>query len=185
MAILIKRYPNRKLYNTQAKQYITLQEVGTLVQRGEEVCVVEHLGGEDITAIVFSQVILDLERKQTGSIPHAILTSLIQTGGHTLEAVRLSVTQRLDLQKHVDVEIERRLNLLVQAGDISTEEGARLAGLLSSTDSETPEKAPTWEALIHNLLEQGGLPSRQMFDDLNKQLDALSDIVDALDEHRN
>ena len=48
--IIVKRYPNRKLYNTSAKQYITLEGVAQLIRDGEEVQIVDHATGEDLTA---------------------------------------------------------------------------------------------------------------------------------------
>ena len=52
--ILIKRYSNRKLYNTAEKEYINLQDIGSLIQSGVEVQVIENTTGEDITAFTLS-----------------------------------------------------------------------------------------------------------------------------------
>ena len=48
---VIKRYPNRKLYDTDAKRYVTLNEIAGLIRAGEEVVVTDHASDEDLTAV--------------------------------------------------------------------------------------------------------------------------------------
>lgn len=78
--VLIKRYPNRKLYDTAAKQYITLRQVADLIYRGHEVQVVDHLSGEDLTAITLTQVVLELEKRSGSVPPPAALIAWLQAG---------------------------------------------------------------------------------------------------------
>ena len=61
---LIKRYPNRKLYDTEAKAYITLEQIAYLIREGQEDHVVDHASREDLTALTLTQVILEQERKR-------------------------------------------------------------------------------------------------------------------------
>ena len=51
---LIKRYPNRKLYDTEAKQYVTLEQIAELIRSGKDVQVIDHESGEDLTALTLS-----------------------------------------------------------------------------------------------------------------------------------
>ena len=62
MPILIKRYANRKLYNTATSRYITLKGIAELLDDGEEVRVVDNETGEDITKVALSQILVDSER---------------------------------------------------------------------------------------------------------------------------
>ena len=62
--VTIKRYPNRKLYNTEAKQYITLEGVADLIRQGAEIQVVDHASGEDLTALTLTQITLEQEKKR-------------------------------------------------------------------------------------------------------------------------
>ena len=57
MAILIKRYANRKLYNTQTSRYITLKGIAELIDAGEKVRVIDNETGEDITSVALSQIL--------------------------------------------------------------------------------------------------------------------------------
>jgi len=54
---VIKRYPNRKLYNTASKQYITLGEIAILIQQGIDVTVVDYASDEDLTSATLVQII--------------------------------------------------------------------------------------------------------------------------------
>ena len=60
---LIKRYPNRKLYDTQKKEYLNLDTIAKLIRHGEEVMVVDHVSGEDITTVTLTQIIMEREKK--------------------------------------------------------------------------------------------------------------------------
>ena len=57
--LVIKRYPNRKLYDTEAKRYITLDGITELIHRGEDLHVVDHETGEDLTTVTLSQIIFE------------------------------------------------------------------------------------------------------------------------------
>jgi polyhydroxyalkanoate synthesis repressor PhaR len=83
MAVLIKRYANRKLYNTAASRYITLRGIAELLERGEDVKVIDNETGEDITAVTLSQILVETERGGR-SAPGSLLSELFQRGGSAL-----------------------------------------------------------------------------------------------------
>ena len=182
--IVIKRYPNRKLYNTIDKQYITLEGVGELIQKGNDVHVVDNATGEDLTALTLSQVIFEQEKKQMGFLPRSVLTGLIQAGGSTLETVRRTLTSPLDLGRHVDEEIERRIRLLIERGEVPEEEGLELAARLIKIGDRSGGSATVDEAVKHFLRERG-VPTRRDFEKLMDQLDVLTDKVEELGEHKD
>jgi len=84
----IKRYPNRKLYDTEAKRYVTLENITQMIHAGHEVQVVDHETGEDLTNLTLSQIIFEQEKKGSGLLPRALLTNLIRAGEDTFEQVR-------------------------------------------------------------------------------------------------
>jgi polyhydroxyalkanoate synthesis repressor PhaR len=79
-ARLVRRYENRKLYDVQERQYVTLHALARLVANGAEVRVVEQRTGEDITTVVLAQVVLEGIKERTATIPHQVLTRLIRLG---------------------------------------------------------------------------------------------------------
>ena len=78
---LIKRYPNRKLYDTEDKMYVTLNGIAELIRDGHDVQVVDHTSGEDLTAVTLTQIIFEQEKRQSGFLPRSVLTGLVQAGG--------------------------------------------------------------------------------------------------------
>lgn len=176
---IIKRYPNRKLYNTEAKQYITLEGIADLIRQGEEVQVVDHASGEDLTALTLTQVILEQEKKRRGFLPQAVLTGLIQAGGETVGTLRRTLASPLNLARQVDEEIERRLQMLVSRGELAAEEGRRLRQELLGLGAEPPGAPQLSEQELARLLEERGVPSRS---DLEQVLDQLEILATKLDE---
>jgi polyhydroxyalkanoate synthesis repressor PhaR len=83
MAVLIKRYANRKLYNTATSRYITLKGIAELLENDQEVKVVDNETGEDITSVTLSQILVDTERSNR-AVPGNLLTGLFQRGGDAL-----------------------------------------------------------------------------------------------------
>jgi polyhydroxyalkanoate synthesis repressor PhaR len=81
--VLIKRYANRKLYNTETSRYITLKGIAELIEQGAEIRVVDNETGEDITSVALSQILVDNERAQR-AVPRTLLSDLIQRGGDAL-----------------------------------------------------------------------------------------------------
>ena len=83
MPILIKRYANRKLYNTQTSRYITLKGIAELIEQGDDIGVIDNETGEDITSVTLSQILVDTERTNH-TVPRTLLSDLIQKSGDAL-----------------------------------------------------------------------------------------------------
>src|SRR5579859_753613 len=104
----IKKYANRKLYHTNRKQYITLDGIAALIQAGEQVHVVDNETGNDITAQILAQVVLQT-RGHKSLLPTHVLTGLIHSSSDTLAELRRSAWMALGGLDSVDTEIIRRL----------------------------------------------------------------------------
>lgn len=145
---LIKRYANRKLYNTQSGQYVTLEDVAEFIRRGEEVRVVDHLTGRDLTSLTLMQILFQEEKKLGELLPRAVLTHLIRTGDETLESMRARLLAAFDPQGMVDDEIRRRVEALVLEEKLAVSEASRILDLLLDPAHRwgathfSPERAP-------------------------------------------
>jgi polyhydroxyalkanoate synthesis repressor PhaR len=126
---IIKRYANRKLYDTDAKRYVTLEDVAEAIRRGDDVRIVDHVSGEDLTSVTMLQIIFEEQKRIGGLLPGVFLARLIQAGGETVSAVR-SRLAGFDPFQAVDEEIRRRVLALVEQGQLSAEEGLRISDLL-------------------------------------------------------
>lgn len=96
MAILIKRYANRKLYNTETSRYITLKGIAKLLDEGEEVRVIDKETGEDITQVALSQILVGNQRAKEDP-SDTLLTQILSRGGDALYgAIKKSVDDATD-----------------------------------------------------------------------------------------
>jgi polyhydroxyalkanoate synthesis repressor PhaR len=75
----IKRYSNRKLYDTVERHYVTLADVAGFVRKGDDVKVTDYVSGADLTAQTMAQIIFE-EEKKSPRIGTDILRKIIQTG---------------------------------------------------------------------------------------------------------
>ena len=178
--LVIKRYPNRKLYDTEAKQYVTLVQIASLIREGQDVQVVDHATGEDLTALTLTQVILEQERRLSGFLPQTVLTGLIQAGGETLSTLRRALASPLELAHHVDEEIERRLQSLVSRGDLAAEESRRLRDKLLGQGYRPSESSPISEQALERALQKRGVPTQDDLQQLVEQLETLAASLDQL-----
>lgn len=119
-AKIIKRYQNRKLYDTDASCYVTLDEIAEMIQQGEEVSVVDNRNQKDITAATLTQIIFEKQKKSDAPVPLTTLRHIIQNGdgsfssflargndGNQLEVIRQLENQVRELNTKIDA-AERR-----------------------------------------------------------------------------
>ena len=86
-AITIKKYANRRLYNTGTSTYVTLDDLATLVKAGEEFVVVDAKTGEDITRSVLTQIIFEQESRGGNMLPVSFLRQLIGYYGDQMQSL--------------------------------------------------------------------------------------------------
>src|SRR5688500_11041613 len=96
MAYVIKRYSNRKLYDTQESRYVTLEEIEEMIRAGREISVVDAGSGEDLTSVTLTQIILENERTRRASLPAAFLHQLIKHGESWQDFVQKSMRSSLE-----------------------------------------------------------------------------------------
>jgi polyhydroxyalkanoate synthesis repressor PhaR len=85
--IVIKKYANRRLYHTGTSTYVTLEDLATMVKRGDNFAVFDAKSGEDITRSVLAQIIFDQEGKEGQNLlPINFLRQLISYYGDSMQA---------------------------------------------------------------------------------------------------
>lgn len=171
LTVLIKRYANRKLYNTQTSRYITLKGIAALVEAGTEVRVIDKETGDDITNVALSQILLDNERSSsTGS--QTLVSELISRGGDALYgALRRGMGDATggigELQKNVRRIIKNREHDAAKLGE----------WIAVST--------PDFDRVVENAMERVfkllDLPRRKDIEALNQNLQRVADAVASLE----
>ena len=154
---ILKKYPNRRLYDTQLSTYITLADVKAMVLTGEHFEVRDAKTGEDLTRSILLQIILE---EETGGVPifsAQMLAQIIRFYGHAMQGMMGSYLEK-NLQTFTD--IQNRL--------------AEQSKGLYDPAKQSPEmwtqflngQAPIVQGLMGNYLEQ----SRQMFLQMQDQM---------------
>jgi polyhydroxyalkanoate synthesis repressor PhaR len=172
MAILIKRYANRKLYNTQSSRYITLKGISELIDAGEEVRVVDNETGEDITNVALSQILVDSERSNR-DVSRSLLSQLIERGGDVLYG---AIRRGMDDASEGIGEIQDRFRKIVRNAET---EGGRLGDWVAFS-------APDFDHHVQNAVERVfkllDLPRRSDVDALNRNLTKVAAAVERLEK---
>ena len=177
--VLIKRYPNRKLYNTDAKRYITLETIADLIRDGNDVEVRDHETGEDLTGVTLSQIIFEREKKDSGYLPSVLLTNLIRTGGGTLEYVKRSFTASVNAVRALEAEVDQRLESLVRRGELAEDEARRLREEFSRDRLSGLLDLHILDSRVEAALHRLNMPSRVDMLNLQLQLEQLTENLDA------
>ena len=155
---LIKKYANRKLYDTQTSRYITLEGIADLVRDGHEIKVVDRDTSQDLTQVILSQIVLSEEKRGPARLVDAGADAIHERGQALLDYVRKTLNvpgdivnqverRRGDLESMVDEAIERALRRLriPSRHDIDSlnERIDRLSAQMKKINSDGAAKSPS------------------------------------------
>ncbi|NJK80227.1 MAG: pesticidal protein Cry15Aa [Chloroflexaceae bacterium] len=182
---VIKKYANRKLYDTTRKQYITLDGIAQLVRVGEPVKVLDNETGEDITASILSQIIVQTTERDQSSLPTTLLASLIQLGSGAFAHLRSRIFAAINERHLLATLLESHLERLMRQGTLSTYEAHYVRRLLfPDTQSDLPETPDAVHDQPHTAEQDNGVPRRSDILLLQAQIEALSVAVEQLFQQR-
>src|SRR5882762_4952896 len=102
-ARLIKKYPNRRLYDTKTSAYITLADVKQLVLDSEEFTVVDAKSNEDLTRSILLQIILEEESNGSPMFSSVVLSQIIRYYGHAMQGMMGSYLEK-NVQAFTDIQ---------------------------------------------------------------------------------
>jgi polyhydroxyalkanoate synthesis repressor PhaR len=167
MAVLIKRYANRKLYNTETSRYITLKGVSELVHAGREIRVVDNESGREITPVILSQILVDDQRRpdpEEGAVPGRLLSELIQRGGDALYSL---LRRGLDDAQDNLSEARQNVRRLLQSPELARFDAAELSRLVHRS--------------VERVLGVMDLPTRGDIEALNHNLERLAHALETFE----
>jgi polyhydroxyalkanoate synthesis repressor PhaR len=162
---VIKRYQNRKLYDTHQSCYVTLDEIAEMIMRGEEVVVIDNRSKRDITSSTLTQIIFEKQKRSKAIIPVSTLRDIIQLGGGTFSGFLSKSAEsgssvlnkaKADLEKSFSVAGNLRGTFLVTqraAEDLkkALEERAQTSGLSREAISATQVQLQNLGSQLTNL----------------------------------
>ena len=155
---VIKKYPNRRLYDTTTSTYITLAEVKQLVMASENLVVRVAKTGEDITRSILLQIILEEEAGGAPMFSEAVLANIIRFYGHAMQGFMGSY-----LEKNIQMFTDMQARLAEQSPGMTPEAWAKFMGAQS----------PMVQGLMGNYTEQSRTLFTQMQEQMQKQTEQM------------
>jgi polyhydroxyalkanoate synthesis repressor PhaR len=155
---VIKKYPNRRLYDTDTSTYITLAQVKQLVMNSESFVVRDAKTGEDLTRSILLQIILEEEANGSPMFTPEVLSNIIRFYGNAMQGFMGGYLEK-SMQTLVDVQNRFK----EQAGNLSPELWAQFMGLQS----------PVMQNLMGKNLEQTKNLFTQMQEQMQKQTEQM------------
>lgn len=125
---IIKRYANRKLYDTEHSRYVTLDQISEMIRAGDDVKIVDNKTKEDLTTVTLAQIIFEEEKKQRSFLPLGAMRNIIQSGGAWFAEAQRRVQSILPGKRGGDGE-----------NGAETEADPAAAPVASATDGTTDE----------------------------------------------
>jgi polyhydroxyalkanoate synthesis repressor PhaR len=155
---VIKKYPNRRLYDTDTSSYITLTEVKRLVMDAESFVVRDVKTGEDLTRSILLQIILEEEANGSPMFTPEVLASVIRFYGHAMQGF---MGGYLEKSIHSMMEVQARLG--EQSKNLTPEMWAQFMGVQS----------PVMQGLMGKNLDQSKNIFAQMQEQMQKQTEQM------------
>ena len=186
----IKKYANRRLYNTGTSTYVTLEDLAEMLKKDEDFIVVDAKTGEDITRSVLTQIIFEQESKGQNLLPITFLRQLIRFYGDSIQnlvptyldfSIDSLVRDQEKLRKQmasafgpnaaldaIGDQVRRNTEMFEQAMRMFLPFGVGERTAAPRADEEEKSKAPAAEPRDIDAL-------RRQLDEMQKRLDKLSD----------
>jgi polyhydroxyalkanoate synthesis repressor PhaR len=157
---LIKKYPNRRLYDTQTSSYITLADVKELVLKHEEFQVVDAKTGEDLSRQILLQIILEEESTGAPMFSHDVLTQFIRFYGNAMQGIMGNYLER-NIQAFLEIQksIQDQSKQLYGDPSKATELWSQFLTF----------QGPAMQSLMATYMEQSKAMFKQMQDQLHTQ----------------
>lgn len=158
---VIKKYPNRRLYDTDTSSYITLAEVKQLVMDSEPFVVLDAKTSEDLTRSILLQIILEEESNESPMFTAPVLASVIRFYGHAMQGFMGGYLEK-NMQSLMDVQSK----LTEQSQGLTPEMWKQFVALQS----------PALQAMMGGNLDQSQKLLLQMQEQMQKQTGQLLDV---------
>jgi len=180
---LIKRYKNRRLYDTELKQSIKLDDIRRYIDQGIEIQVIDHADGRDITVATLVNVLSrstdddeSLEKNQK-----VIEEILLKKGAGIMDAMKKLMLAALGAVHMSRERLEELFDEMVKKGEMTSGEKAEaMKKMAEKIETSTGKVKDVVEAKVLAAVEKINIGAR--IDELNKKIDTLTDRLDKMDK---
>ena len=137
--VFLKKYANRRLYNTEDSKYVTLEQIAGMVKKGRDIKVVDAKTKKDVTAYILTQIVMEEAKKNNILLPLPLLYLFIQYGDNLLvEFFEIYLQQTIETfvnyKASFDNQFKKWLNLGADITDITQRSMTDLSSLKSFLD---------------------------------------------------
>jgi polyhydroxyalkanoate synthesis repressor PhaR len=184
---VIKRYTNRKLYDTVESRYVTLDEIAQMIKGGAEVKIIDNRSKEDLTSVTLAQIIFEEEKKRS-HMPLGFLREIIRNGGDAVtefyqEKVGPKLGERLHEVKSraesIREEVEQRVRGVTSM--LRREDGSAASEIANAGEKAVEELRTKVDAAVKAALEAVNAPALiAEVDKLQKKLEGLEKKLEQL-----
>lgn len=169
---LIKRYTNRKLYDTERSCYVTLDEIAEMVREGEEVSIIDNRSGDDLTTVTLAQIVYEAEKKDKKLLPLQSLRLIIQSPSEFLARISKPV------QDFRDETQQRVLGLRKKAEETQEEKIIQpVREFLEQVQRTIDELGSTLDQRLKDSVD-----ALTHVPDLAEEVESINDRLDTLEE---
>lgn len=141
MTKIIKRYSNRKLYDTEQSTYITLDEIAEMVKDGEDVRIIDNSTKEDLTHVTLAQIIFEQEKAHKRLLPLASLRYIIQQSGE-------------DIMQRIQAPVNKFQDEVKRKADALEEGGKAIRDFIESTQDSLDEMQARMDDRMRDAVDQ-------------------------------
>ena len=185
-ARIIKRYANRKLYDTQHSRYVTLEQISEMIRNGDDVKIVDNKTKEDLTTVTLAQIIFEEEKKQRSFLPLAAMRNIIQSGGEWFAEAQRRVQSILPGKRRDDASPELEGEDADAAGDTTDETVLKRRSLASLREwvDHSKQRLDEWQKQVDTKIRttiDGISQSITPWASVNKDVRALADRIAELE----
>ena len=175
---IVKRYANRKLYDTERSCYVTLDDISLMIRSGEDVKVIDNKSGEDLTSVTLAQIIFETEKKHH-FMPLNLLRGLIQNSGGAIgefarEQVETVQTRAQEVQGQVTGLTEKVKN---QWEEKLNKQQTEVKDAFSSTQKNFDDFQKNVEERIQGGVDAVGQNIKTELDEIRKRLNELKERI--------
>ena len=179
---IIKRYANRKLYDTEHSRYVTLDQISEMIRNGDDVKIIDNKSKEDLTTVTLAQIIFEEEKKQRSFMPLATMRNIIQNGGEWFAEAQRRVQSILPGKKHQDEDatpIEPEAAPLDAASEDAAAGKRNLAALRAWVE-DSKNTLDEWQKRVDDKI-RSAIEGISPFAGVNKDVKVLSDRIAELE----
>jgi polyhydroxyalkanoate synthesis repressor PhaR len=177
---IIKRYANRKLYDTEHSRYVTLDQISEMIRNGDDVKIVDNKTKEDLTTVTLAQIIFEEEKKQRSFLPLGAMRNIIQSGGEWFAEAQRRVQSILPGKRKDDASEELEVEPPIDdAADEAMVKKRSLASLREWVD-HSKHRLEEWQKQVDTRIRTT-IEGISPFHSVNKDVRALADRIAELE----